>query len=129
MKIPKFMKDNIVRTQNTQTIATKEIKSAKAGTETPYFYGVRQVEDGTVFVTLCPKAATVQIAGEFNNWQPERNPMQKVNNDGVWRLKLRLSPGTYRYRLVIDGRWQHDTYNKSTELNPYGEFNSVLTVS
>jgi len=128
MQTPKFMKDNVVKTWNTQTTATKEIKSAKADTKTTDVYGVHQVAGNIIFATLCRDASTVQIAGEFNNWQPERNSMKKVGNEGVWQLTLRLSPGTYRYRLVIDGRWQQDPYNKSSELNPYGELNSVVTV-
>ncbi len=129
MRIPKFMEAKAVKTQNTQTAATKEIKSTKAVTKTTDVYGVHQVAGNIIFATLCPDASTVQIAGDFNNWQPERNSMKKVGNEGVWQLTLRLSPGTYRYRLVIDGRWQQDPYNKSNEPNQYGELNSVLTVS
>ncbi len=128
MKIPKFMEAKAVKTQNTQTAATKEIKSTDTGTKTTDVYGVHQVGGNIIFSTLCPGASTIQIAGEFNNWQPERNSMKKIGNEGIWQLTLRLSPGTYRYRLVIDGRWQQDLYNKSSELNPYGELNSVVTV-
>jgi hypothetical protein len=30
--------------------------------------------------------------------------------------------------LVVDGRWQQDPYNERSELNPYGEYNSILEV-
>jgi len=91
-------------------------------------YGVQQVEDGVIFTARCPAAVTVQLAGDFNNWQPQQTPMRKVG-DGVWKIKLPLSAGSYRYRLVVDGQWQHDPHNKATEPNPYGELNSVLQVS
>jgi hypothetical protein len=42
---------------------------------------------------------------------------------------MSLSKGVYRYRLVVDGRWQHDPNNDMTEPNPYGDLNSVLKVS
>jgi hypothetical protein len=28
----------------------------------------------------------------------------------------------------VDGHWQQDPYNENTEMNPYGEYNSVLEV-
>jgi chromosome partitioning protein len=92
------------------------------------YYGVSQINDAVVFVTLYPRAQTVQIAGDFNNWQPENAPMQKVGDTGVWQTKMNLSQGRYRYRLVVDGQWQQDPYNEVTELNPFGGFNSVLEV-
>ena len=90
--------------------------------------GVRQVEDAVMFVTFSPRAQSVQIAGDFNDWQPEQTFMKKVSENGIWQLKLPLAPGTYRYRLVIDGQWQHDPYNDAAELNQYGQLNSVVEV-
>jgi chromosome partitioning protein len=92
------------------------------------YYGVNQVKDAVVFVTLYPRAGSVQVAGDFNNWQPEQTPMLKVGESGVWQTEMNLSPGRYRYRLVVDGQWQQDPYNELTELNPFGGFNSVIEV-
>ena len=92
------------------------------------FYGVRQLEDAVMFATLYPRATSVQVAGDFNNWQPEQAPMKKVGNNGLWQIKLPIGKGRYRYRLVVDGQWQQDPYNEATEPNPYGELNSVLEV-
>ncbi len=92
------------------------------------YYGVSQMQDAIVFVTLYPRAEAVAIAGEFNNWQPATTPMQRVAETGVWQTKMKLPRGTYRYRLVVDGRWQQDPYNERSELNPYGEYNSILEV-
>jgi len=92
------------------------------------YYGVNQIHDAVVFVTLYPRAKNVQIAGDFNNWQPTDTTMQRIGDSGVWQLKMKLPHGTYRYRLVVDGQWQQDPYNERTELNPYGEYNSILDV-
>jgi len=92
------------------------------------YYGVNQINDAVVFVTLYPRAENVHVAGDFNNWQPEQTPMQKVDAGGVWKTKLNLPAGKYHYRLVVDGQWQQDPYNELTELNPFGEFNSVIEV-
>ena len=92
------------------------------------FYGARQEEDAVMFVSLYPRAQTVQVAGDFNNWQPEKTPLEKMNDKGLWQIKLPLSAGKYRYRLVVDGVWQQDPYNEAIEMNPFGDYNSVLQV-
>jgi 1,4-alpha-glucan branching enzyme len=89
--------------------------------------GPCQVGDSVIFVASYPKANVVQIAGDFNNWQPEKTPMRKTGDD-TWQTRIPLAKGTYRYRLVVDGKWQHDPHNCSTEVNPYGELNSVIRV-
>ena len=92
------------------------------------YYGVSQINDAVVFVTLYPRAHSVQIAGDFNNWQPQQHVMEKVGDSGVWQTQMKLNQGRYRYRLVVDGQWQQDPYNESTELNPFGGFNSVIEI-
>jgi chromosome partitioning protein len=92
------------------------------------YYGVNQIHDAMVFVTLYPRASSVQLAGDFNNWQPTATPMERVGDSGVWQAKIKLPQGTYRYRLVVDGQWQQDPYNERTEVNPYGDLNSVVEV-
>jgi chromosome partitioning protein len=112
-----------------EAVETSEIAEAKdLDAKLAELYGVRQAEDAVMFTTLYPRAGTVQIAGDFNNWQPENTPLQKVGENGVWQIKLPMNKGKYRYRLVVDGQWQQDPYNEFTELNPYGEYNSVLEV-
>ncbi|MGE5280547.1 MAG: isoamylase early set domain-containing protein, partial [Deltaproteobacteria bacterium] len=74
------------------------------------------------------EAANVFVVGDFNNWQADDAArMDRV--DGVWQHRLKLKPGTYRYRLVIDGVWQKDPANPDTQENPFGELDSVLTVT
>jgi 1,4-alpha-glucan branching enzyme len=72
-------------------------------------------------------ASAVALAGEFNGWRPE--PMEPCA-DGAWRREVRrLSPGSYRYKLVVDNRWIEDPANGAKEPDPYGSFNSLLRVS
>ncbi len=71
--------------------------------------------------------SNVFVVGDFNNWQADdASRMSKVN--GVWKRRLKLKPGTYRYRLVVDGIWQEDPTNPETWENPFGERDSVLNV-
>jgi chromosome partitioning protein len=111
-------------------IETEPLKPRFAITEAKLsdYYGVNQMSDAMVFVTLYPRAQSVQIAGDFNDWQPSKMQMEKVGNTGVWQASVKLAPGKYRYRLVVDGQWQQDPYNEITELNPFGGYNSVVEV-
>jgi hypothetical protein len=122
-----------------QTMASSPVKRIEQPTPTAQipvkdidaklndYYGVRQFDRSVKFVTLYPRAKSVQIAGDFNNWQPQQTIM-KASKDGKWELALELAPGKYRYRMVVDGQWQQDPYNGNVETNPYGEYNSILEV-
>ncbi len=89
--------------------------------------GPRQVGDTVIFAASYPNAKIIQIAGDFNNWQPEKNPMKKTDND-TWEARIPLKKGVYNYRFVVDGKWQQDPHNSMTKPNPYGEMNSVIKV-
>lgn len=74
-----------------------------------------------------PTATTVCVAGTFNDWQPEAKLMHPLG-DGRWLKETVLPPGTYEYRLVVDGQWIADPLAKETVPNPFGGMNSVLKV-
>ncbi len=74
-----------------------------------------------------PDAKEVYVAGDFNDWAPTQYKMEK-NEDGVFHVTLTLAPGTYEYKLIVDGTWVEDPDNPNTVPDPYGGVNSVLTV-
>jgi chromosome partitioning protein len=118
-----------VETKPVVAVQPQQPKAAAAtDTKLAEYYGVSQVNDAMAFVTLYPRAQSVQIAGDFNGWQPSKLPMERVGESGVWQASAKLSPGRYRYRLVVDGQWQQDPYNETTELNPFGGYNSIVEV-
>ena len=80
------------------------------------------------FELFSPGARQVCIAGTFNNWRPETGRMSP-EADGKWVRNVALKPGTYEYRFVVDGKWEPDPNADHTVMNPYGERNSLLTVS
>lgn len=91
-------------------------------------YGVRQTDAGVLFVAHAPGAREVKLAGDFNNWSPDTTPMDTNGNPHDFRALIKLPPGRYRYRLVVDGTWTQDPFNSYVESNPYGELNSVFEV-
>jgi len=81
----------------------------------------------TTFECIYPTAATISVAGSFNDWRPGASPMISLGA-GRWIKALTLPPGTYEYCLVVDGRWMPDPRAKETIPNPFGGLNSVLRV-
>ena len=69
----------------------------------------------------------MEVGGDFNDWTPSRSPLKRVDN-GDFETTLQLPSGRYRYRLVVDGRWLHDTANPVAEANEFGEYNSVFNI-
>jgi 1,4-alpha-glucan branching enzyme len=55
-----------------------------------------------------PDAASVAVAGSFNDWSLDRHPMKQVKS-GDFQLALDLEAGKeYEFRFVIDGvRWEN----------------------
>lgn len=109
---------------------TISAESAKASVESKLeeFYGVRQLPEGVLFVARQPGAISVAVAGDFNSWQPEKTRMLTNGDPGTFRAIVPLSPGRYRYRLVVDGQWLADPNNVYTEPNGFGGVNSVVEV-
>jgi chromosome partitioning protein len=78
-----------------------------------------------------PAAHDVRIAGDFNGWIPDKDVQSRLEGQGdtrVWTKVLRLAPGTYHYRYVVDGRWQDDPDNPGREPGASDERSSVLVV-
>ena len=76
-------------------------------------------------------ASDVRIAGDFNGWVPDRGVESSLLQEGgtrVWRKVLRLPPGTYEYRYVVDGEWRADPVNPDPAPSSAGLPSSRLTV-
>jgi len=71
----------------------------------------------------------VQIAGQMNDWVPSLSPDLKLNNTGLYVVKLNLSPGTYLYQMSLDSEQNYDVNNPVKVDNGFGKFNSILQVA
>ena len=79
------------------------------------------------FGLYAPEAKKVYIAGKFNDWNREQNPMKK-GTDGYWRIKIKLSTGKHEYKYFVDGAWAQDVPCAELVPNPFGTSNCVITV-
>lgn len=73
-------------------------------------------------------ANTVQLLGDFNNWDKSAEPMAKLkSNDFTAVLELE-SGKDYQFRYYIDGSiWKNDPQADSFAANSFGEENSVVS--
>jgi Glycogen recognition site of AMP-activated protein kinase len=82
--------------------------------------------DGVTFALSAPSAARVALIGDFNDWNPDANPLRR--GKGLWSVTLRLKPGRYRYSFVVDGSsWRADPRTPPAE-DDFGTPTSVITV-
>lgn len=78
---------------------------------------------------LANGAGSVFLAGDFNNWNPEANPMKGLKS-GDFTATLSLESGNeYQFRYLVDGSvWQNDPEADKYVASPYDSQNGVLVV-
>ena len=69
----------------------------------------------------------LQLAGDFNNWIPDRN-IETRNINGCWQKVFTAESGIYEYRIIVDGKWQQDPTNSAEVPNELGGINSLLQI-
>lgn len=74
------------------------------------------------------KGRSVYLAGEFNDWSTTAKKMAYKARSGIYTVSIKLAPGSYQYKFVLDGKWCADPENVNCVANDKGTFNSVITV-
>ena len=80
------------------------------------------------FTLFAPDAQNVLVAGSFTNWERAPVTLSKQKN-GLWKKTLTLPPGTYEYRLLVDGQWRDDPDCSQRVPNGQGSQNCIRVVS
>jgi 1,4-alpha-glucan branching enzyme len=96
-------------------------RKAKSATKKPATKAV-------VFTVHAERGKKVCLAGDFNGWDPSAKKMVFKARAGIYTASVRLAPGTYQYKFVIDGAWCADPENVNAVPNDQGTFNSIVTV-
>lgn len=88
-----------------------------------YFSAREEQAEGFRFAVWAPNASNVSLVGNFNNWQADEHPMNKVNDSGIWQIFV---PGMkegelYKYAITTQqGKviMKTDPYAFYNELRP-----------
>jgi 1,4-alpha-glucan branching enzyme len=83
-------------------------------------------ETGDIVFVCTFAGAEVFLAGDFNDWNPRSHRMTR--RDGAFQKKLKLAPGSYEYKFVVDGEWRTDPSAPEQRPNEFGSMNSVIHV-
>ncbi|MFW5841537.1 MAG: isoamylase early set domain-containing protein [Planctomycetota bacterium] len=74
-----------------------------------------------------PQARKVNLAGDFNDWNPSNLPMRS-GPDGYWIARMKLPAGEFQFRYCADGQWHTDYAAFGVEPTDLG-LNSICRVS
>ena len=88
---------------------------------------LRSAKRKVIFELDAPEAQKVELAGDFTDWDKKPVGMSKKKG-GSWRASVRLDPGTYQYRFLVDGQWFDDPQCIVRVPNPFGAENCVRMV-
>lgn len=69
------------------------------------------------------QARRVFLSGSFNDWSTLKGLMLKT--DGGWVIDIKLKPGAYEYKYIVDGGWITDPNNYLRTSDGGGNTNSV----
>jgi chromosome partitioning protein len=86
-----------------------------------------QTEGGVFFWRPRRDGEEVTLAGDFNEWVPDRQVVSIPEAERTIKF-VRLSPGRYRYRWVVDGIWVEDSSNLNRVPSTVEGFDSVCEV-
>ncbi len=85
-------------------------------------------KEGNVTFTLngYTKARRVVLSGSFNKWNEDLFRMTKTED--CWTLTLKVRPGKYEYKFIVDGMWIEDPDNPLKKRNEFNEYNSFIDI-
>ena len=89
-------------------------------------FSVKNPHKPVNFFCAAPRAKSVAIAGDFNNWQPF--PMER-SVDGWWLVQLHLKHGHHQYRFLVDDQPVLDPHATGIVRDDQGERVSLVAVS
>ena len=91
-------------------------------------YGGKQVLRAINFICNAPQANSVNLVGDFNQWNAAANPMKQMP-DKAWLLTIELKHGHHRYAFLVDGVLTIDPRGQGITRNDKGERVSLVPVS
>jgi 1,4-alpha-glucan branching enzyme len=91
-------------------------------------YSAREMTKPVNFYCAAPRAKSVTLAGDFNDWDPASLPMER-RVDGWWFLQVPLAHGHHQYQFLVDGTPMLDPRATGVARNECNEEVSLVAVS
>jgi hypothetical protein len=109
----------------------EQVKAAAVGAPSAVEGGMRfTLSAADARAALGKDPGSVTLAGEFNNWNVSDAAATCTLQDGVWTAVVKMAPGKYKYKFVLDGgaKWKEDPSNPDKVDDGFGGSNSIVTV-
>ena len=119
MKRKTAVKAPAAKAAKTPKAAAKPAKAAKAA---------KAQKKEVKFTVHAEKGKQVFLAGDFNAWDPKARKMAYKARAGIYTATVKLAPGEYQYKFVVDGAWCADPENVNAVANDQGTYNSIVSV-
>ena len=116
-----------MKIKTTKKCATTKVVTKKAAKPVAKKVA-KPVAKAVTFTFHADKGKAVYVAGEFNKWNPTAKKMAYKAKDGIYAATVKLVPGEYQYKFIIDGTWCVDPENINSVKHDQGTFNSILVV-
>ncbi len=78
--------------------------------------GVRDGKEGVYFRVWAPKAKSVSLVGDFNNWDRKKNPMYRLNDPTVWETFIENVEEYFTYKYSVES----SHYSIVDKADPFG---------
>lgn len=86
------------------------------------YFGSFFTEKETLFRVYAPHATTVSVIGDFNFWNETANPMNKIDDRGIWETTIPNVKVYDNYKYCI---YNQTTNTKSIKQDPYSYHNET----
>ena len=117
-----------MKIKSTKKATGKKVVTKKATKVAKKPTAKKPTAKAVTFTVHAEKGKAVYVAGEFNQWNPTAKKMAYKARAGIYAATVKLAPGEYQYKFVIDGTWCADPENVNAVANDQGTFNSVIEV-
>lgn len=86
-------------------------------------FGRSKGRKGVFFRTWAPRAEAVSVVGDFNGWDPERNPMERISAEGIYETFIAgmKTYDNYKFAVKSEKGWinKADPYAFHSETPPH----------
>ncbi len=117
-----------MKIKTTKKSIAKTVVAKKAVTKSAAKKAEKPAKKAVTFTVHAEKGKAVYLAGSFNEWSTTAKKMAYKAAGGLYSATVKLVPGEYQYKFVIDGTWCADPENENSVKNDQGTFNSVVVV-
>ncbi|MGM0546670.1 MAG: hypothetical protein ACQEST_08105 [Bacteroidota bacterium] len=105
----------------------EELNNTTEGTVQQASSNVEKEQVWVRFVYIDENAESIEVAGDFNNWDPVALEKQEVNGEQVWTGLVSMNRGEHSYMFVKDGeKWLTDPMASVQREDGFGNKNAVI---